>query len=207
MQPYFFPYAGYYRLMREADYFVIFDCVQFPRRGYVHRNRLHKVDGGLDWITLPLEKASQSAKISELRFAAGALEQFQARMRPFACFQPDVWEDAPAELKRLLFQFDRPPVDYLEDTLKHVAARIGAGCQFVRSSQFNLPAELKGQHRVLEIVKELGATRYVNAPGGRDLYDEKYFQEWGVELSFLPLNKASTVSVLETLIRGGSPDL
>jgi hypothetical protein len=39
MQPYFLPYPGYFRLFAAADQVALFDCVQFPRRGWVHRSR------------------------------------------------------------------------------------------------------------------------------------------------------------------------
>src|SRR5277367_4669735 len=75
MQPYFFPYAGYFRLFAASDLFVIYDCVQFPRRGWVHRNRLIDVAGIERWLTLPLEKAPQSALIRDLRFPPDAGER------------------------------------------------------------------------------------------------------------------------------------
>ena len=57
MQPYFVPYAGYFRLFAAADVFVAYDCVQFPRRGWVHRNRLPTATGMSDWLTLPVRNA------------------------------------------------------------------------------------------------------------------------------------------------------
>ena len=57
MQPYFVPHAGYFRLFAASDLFVVFDCVQFPRRGWVHRNRLPDAQGRARWLTLPLSKA------------------------------------------------------------------------------------------------------------------------------------------------------
>src|SRR5437016_2188558 len=63
MQPYFLPYAGYFRLFAASDLFVIYDCVQFPRRGWVHRNRLTDARGLERWLTLPLEKAPQHVLI------------------------------------------------------------------------------------------------------------------------------------------------
>jgi hypothetical protein len=47
MQPYFLPFAEYFRLFAASDVFVLLDDVQFPRRGWVHRNRLHDRGGEL----------------------------------------------------------------------------------------------------------------------------------------------------------------
>ena len=72
MQPYFMPYAGYFRLFAAADLVAIFDCVQFPRRGWVHRNRLPSRKGEARWLTLPLQKVRTSTQISKLRFTGNA---------------------------------------------------------------------------------------------------------------------------------------
>src|SRR6202011_2722341 len=72
MQPYFVPYAGYFRLFTAADIFVAFDCVQFPRRGWVHRNRLALTPGNSDWLTLPIQKSDRDTRIDELVFAPDA---------------------------------------------------------------------------------------------------------------------------------------
>src|ERR1043165_6485184 len=83
MQPYFIPYAGYFRLFAASDLFVIYDCVQFPRRGWVHRNRLVDSFGNSRWLTLPLQRAPQGVLIRNLKFPANARETFAARLRPF----------------------------------------------------------------------------------------------------------------------------
>src|SRR3954465_13729467 len=72
MQPYFIPYAGYFRLFAACDLFVIYDCVQFPRRGWVHRNRLADESGAGGWLPLRLEKTPQDTLIRDLRFAPNA---------------------------------------------------------------------------------------------------------------------------------------
>jgi hypothetical protein len=61
MQPYFLPYAGYFRLFAATDLFVVYECVQFPRRGWVHRNQLVNTAGAERWLTLPLEKVPIAA--------------------------------------------------------------------------------------------------------------------------------------------------
>ena len=68
MQPYWAPYLGYFRLMHAVDVFVVLDDVQFPRRGFVHRNKFRKQNLSEDWVTLPILKASQKTLISELEF-------------------------------------------------------------------------------------------------------------------------------------------
>src|SRR5262245_31097005 len=88
MQPYFFPYAGYFRLFAASDLFVIYDCVQFTRRGWVHRNMLTDVSGEARWLTLPLEKAPQDVLIRDLRFPPNAAELLADRLRRLSLAAP-----------------------------------------------------------------------------------------------------------------------
>src|SRR5438552_4363447 len=173
MQPYFLPYAGYFRLFAASDLFVIYDCVQFPRRGWVHRNLLVDASGAERWLTLPLEKAPQSVLIRDLRFPPNAAEIFAERLRPFPLVAGD-----PASVEPLLaalFDIKGTPLDYIERLLALTARYCRLPWNIVRSSTLNVPAELRGQDRILEIARRLGAQRYVNAPGGRALYDAAAF--------------------------------
>src|SRR6266498_2645840 len=80
MQPYFFPYAGYFRLFCGVDEFVIFDCVQFPRRGRVHRAEVPGPNERLEWLTLPLAYQPRDVLIRDLAFSRNARVQFTDRL-------------------------------------------------------------------------------------------------------------------------------
>src|SRR3954454_12209438 len=72
MQPYFFPYAGDFRLFAAVDEFVIFDCVQFPRRGRLHRTEVAGTSDAPEWLTLPLARQPRDVRIADLSFAPDA---------------------------------------------------------------------------------------------------------------------------------------
>src|ERR1700733_9542258 len=95
MQPYFFPYAGYFRLLAAAETFVIFDDVQFPRRGRVHRCEIPGAGGSLEWLTLPLARQSRDTKIKDIAFAAGARDTFDRRLArlPWLAAARGPWAD------------------------------------------------------------------------------------------------------------------
>ena len=80
MQPYFFPYAGYFRLLDVVDHFVVFDCVQFPRRGRVHRTQVPGPTGGVEWLTLPLASMPREVLIRDLAFAPAARARLDDRL-------------------------------------------------------------------------------------------------------------------------------
>ncbi len=178
MQPYFVPYAGYFRLIDQADTFVIYDCVQFPRRGYVHRNQLPNAAGVMEWLTLPLEKCPRETKIDSLRFPSDVAKRFREQLQSF----PQVEDSVPSAIAEQLFAFEGKPSRYIGSLLMTISAYFGLEAEFVYSSELEIDPNLKAQDRILSIVSELKAERYVNAPGGKDLYDVAEFNAQGVEL-------------------------
>jgi hypothetical protein len=195
MQPYFVPYAGYFRLFAEADLFVIFDCVQFPRRGYVHRNQLPDGQGRAKWLTLPVMPAPRSAAIRALEFADDAVQKFAVARRKFPSLRevPEAWEALFAEMQG-------PLVPWLASSLELCCGALELDCPTILSSTLDIPAHHTGQDRIIEICKTLGATSYLNAPGGRNMYTHEAFRREGIELSFLPPYAGSTWSVLFDLL-------
>jgi hypothetical protein len=205
MQPYFVPYLGYFRLFAASDLFVIYDCVQFPRRGWVHRNRLVDRSGVERWLTLPLEPAPQTILIRDLRFPRDVSERFATRLRPFSLFASDVAAIKP--ILDTLVNLDGDPVDYIERLLHRAVTYLRLPWNTIRSSALGVPDSYRGEDRILEIAKRLGADCYVNAPGGRALYDPARFHEQGVELKFLPAYGGSTASILQRVLQENSSDL
>lgn len=199
MQPYFFPYAGYFRLFTAADTVVMFDCVQFPRRGWVHRNRFALAGGDLDWLTLPLVKAERSIRIDQLRFPADVAVRLEPAIHRFPVLAHALKTKHPL-LQRALDFADSDTAAYLCKMVTHVAAALGFSKPVVRSSSLDIDPDLRAQDRVLAIVKALGATQYVNPPGGRDLYDHESFSSAGVQLRFLTPYGGSMDSILSRLL-------
>jgi hypothetical protein len=195
MQPYFIPYSGYFSLMLKADIFVLYDCVQFPRRGWVHRNRLTDTQGNLKWLTLPLEYMPQSARITELRFDNGGRERLNAQLASFSVLRQET------HLYNELLNVDQSFVDYVESWLSRLASILGIHFNPVRSSSLNLSLEFKNQDRILALCQHFGATKYLNAAGGTELYTPAAFHQRGIELAFLKPWQGSQVSMLERVIR------
>ena len=206
MQPYFIPYLGYFRLLAAVDLFVAFDCVQFPRRGWVHRNQLRDEAGQPQWLTLPLDYAPQDTSIDKMAFPAGAADELRQRMARFpVCRHPAT--DHAARLLAAMTDVRETPARYIGQIMSTAAEELGIGTEIVYSSTLEISPDLKGQERILGICELLGAKAYVNAPGGRDLYDPAVFSARGIELSFLPEFQGNMLSVLQRFSDGALPDL
>jgi hypothetical protein len=93
-------------------------------------------------------------------------------------------------------------VDYLEQGLRQVSRLLGIDCEISRSSSLDLPASLRGEDRVLAIASALGATHYLNAPGGRALYDPARFAGAGIVLEFLSPWQGPGMHLLPDLMLG-----
>jgi len=197
MQPYFVPYGGYFRLMEAADRFLLYDCVQFPRRGWVHRNRLTDRTGELSWLTLPLQKAPQEARIDELLFARERLGDFAKDWTRFPALSAGQLDAHP--LRAELLDFSGSPVDYIERLLRRCCELLGISCEWVRSSTLPVDRSLRGQERILALAESQGAEVYINAPGGRDLYTAEPFEARGIDLRFLSPWKGNYASIVERI--------
>ena len=198
MQPYFVPYAGYFRLLLAADLFVIYDCVQFPRRGWVHRNRLPDQHGKLQWLTLPLAKAPQTTAIQDLAFRPGAAAALAGETARFPVLQRP--NGRGAGLLEALQSVAGTPVSYIERLLQHCAGQLGLPWRSIRSSTLGIAPEVTGQERILAIAAALRARCYVNPPGGRALYDPARFAAAGIQLRFLPDYPGNPASILGRLL-------
>lgn len=203
MQPYFYPYAGYFRLFAATDLFVVLDNVQFPRRGWVHRNRLPDRTGKSAWLTLPLVKTPRDATIAVQRFRDDAATALREQSRRF----PALVDNEDDELVELLNATEGALVDYLVAQLSAVCTRLDITTPMVRASTIEIDPELRAADRLIAITRALGADVYVNSPGGRALYDRATFASQGVELCFLTDHDGPVHSMLHRVLTEPSGSL
>lgn len=67
MQPYFFPYIGYFSLINSVDKFILLEDVQFIKRGWIERNRILSQNSEWNYIKVPLKKHSQNILICDIK--------------------------------------------------------------------------------------------------------------------------------------------
>ncbi len=181
--------------MADVDIFVVYDCVQFPRRGWVHRNKLTHANGSAEWLTLPLAKGDRdNTRIFDLQWADQAQAEWEKRLKEFPILR------AETPLMHDTSMLDLSPCDYLVRGLASVSSMLGFTCRFERSSPLNIAPDIHGQDRILTIASHFDATHYVNAPGGKDLYQQEAFNERGITLEFLPDYTGNYTSILERLL-------
>lgn len=190
MQPYFFPYIGYFQLMAYADRWVVFDDVQFIDKGWVNRNRILHPDPAKQWqfITLPLDGRSRNDRICDLNIKADGKWRAQTLGKLTSYRRKAPHYDATIEFVRECFDTDETNLSrFLVRTLRLTAARLGISTPIDVQTELSLslgPVRHAGQW-ALRISEALGGTQYVNPHGGSEIFEEDEFSGAGIELRFL----------------------
>lgn len=186
MQPYFFPYVGYFQLMAACDVFVILDDVQYiEKAGWANRNRI-LVNGKARWITVPVISAPHTNLFNQRRYKLG--DQVTAKLLKsvlLAYRRAANFKKTYALIEEIL-SFPEPNVAVFNaNLLRRISSLLGIDAKFVVSSEMKKDDALRGQERVIDICDRLGATSYRNPVGGRALYDPQRFLQKGITLEFL----------------------
>lgn len=185
MQPYFFPYIGYFQLINAVDKFIIYDNLEFTKKGWIHRNRY--LQGAADsYFTLPLKKGSDFLKIDERELADTFRDERSKILRKLkGAYQQAPYYDQVFNLINEAFCFEDV------NLFRFVYNSIGLVCNYlditttlIISSQIPIDHQLKGEKKVIALCKATGATEYLNPIGGVELYSKSNFQAENVQLNF-----------------------
>lgn len=184
MQPYFFPYIGYFQLIAAVDLFIVYDNIQYTKKGWINRNRM--LQNGKDvMFSLPLKSDSDYLDVCERELSTDfnrdkLLNQFKG-----------VYQRAPyfAQTFPLVEQIVRYDdinlFRFLHHSIVKTCEHLGITTEIRASSDININHELKNQDKVLALCEAVDANTYVNAIGGIELYSNEAFQSRGIELKFI----------------------
>lgn len=185
MQPYLFPYIGYYQLMDIVDCFIVYDNIEFTKKGWIHRNRI-LMNGEPGYITVNLEKGSDYLMVNERKISPVYVKE---RRRVLAKIEAN-YKNAPffeeiMPFVRQCLEYDESNLfDYILYSIRQVNAYLGIDTEIVISSKIPIDHTLRNKHKLWAISKELEISEYINPIGGMDLYNKKEFAENGVNLQF-----------------------
>lgn len=183
MQPYFFPYIGYFQLVNAADKLVFYDDVNYINRGWINRNKV-LVNGKPTNITVQLKGASQNKLINEIEFIDNRpkiAKTLYLAYKKAPCFE-QVWS-----LIEDVFDHKTETIsDMAAYTVKKTCEYLGVNTSFEFSSQtYADTSELRKEERLIEICKRNNVNEYINPIGGTELYEKTQFAEHGINLRFL----------------------
>ena len=186
MQPYFFPYLGYWQLMNAVDQYVVYDDVNFIKGGRINRNDIlmqHKPGH----INLILSGASPNKLIREVQVNNQPLTQSKLLRTIEQCYTkaPEFSTVMPI-LADIITQTETNLSEYLYYSFQKIGAYLGITTRLIMSSSLDKDCSLKGHHKVISICRLLGGTEYYNSINGVPLYVPHLvdFQQAGIELFF-----------------------
>ena len=185
MQPYFMPYIGYWQLINAVDKFVILDDVNYIMRGYINRNSI-LLNGKPYRFTIPIEKASQNKLIMETK-----LNFTQDKKRDFLMTIHSAYGKAPYYdkvmplIESIINNPERDLTAFIIYSIEKIMEYLGMHTELMVSSKIEKNPALKGEERIIEICKVIGADIYINPSGGRKLYHQEKFAKENIKLYFL----------------------
>jgi hypothetical protein len=188
MQPYFFPYIGYWQLIHAVDRFVIYDDVNYIKGGWINRNRL-LINGEPTYITASLHQSSPYKKICDTTLQLSSIWRNKIlRMVEVTYRKAPYFATVFPVIEKLIRHETHDLSEYLAYALQTLSTFMGIHTEFVVTSRCYENNELSGQERILDICKREGASTYINPQGGRMLYNTEIFCNAGVELRFIIMN-------------------
>jgi len=188
MQPYIFPYIGYFQLINAVDKFVIYDDVNFINKGWINRNRI--LNNGKDSLfTIPLKEASQNKLINEIDINWDSAWKSKFIKTLEQCYKKAPFYTEILPIIEQTLSVDNEPVSkVIEYNLKLICNYLNIKTEIVSSSAIYQNTYLKAQERILDICLQEKVSQYINPIGGLELYDKKFFEAKGLRLNFIKSN-------------------
>ena len=185
MQPYFLPYLGYFQLISSVDCFVVYDTIQYTKKGWINRNQMLR-NGAAVVFSIPLQKDSdfldvKDRKVSQMFEPAKLSAQIEGAYHKSPEFKGTM------QLIDSILQYPSENLfDFIRYSLQRCCAHIGITTPIKVSSEVEGGASaLQGAGRVINICHRTAASIYINPPGGRLLYSASEFHSKGLDLKFL----------------------
>ena len=188
MQPYIFPYLGYFQLINAVDRFIVYDDVNFINKGWINRNSI-LVDNKSFTFTIPLIEASQNRPINEIELVEGDKWRDKLlRTIEHSYKKSPNFSDAYSLITGVI----KSDITYISQlailSLKTVCNYLNILTKFIDSSGIYENRHLKGQMRILSICEKEAASQYINPIGGLELYSRELFEMERIKLNFLKSN-------------------
>lgn len=189
MQPYSFPYIGYFQLIKSVDEFIIYDNIQYTKKGWINRNRIlvNKKD---QFITIPLKKDSDYLDVVNRQISESWDKDKNKILNVIktSYSKTPYFKEVFELISQCLNSSENNLFKFILNSLNHINDYLNITTPIVISSEVNIDHSLKSKDKVLALCKERKANVYINAIGGMELYNKEEFKNNGIELKFIKSN-------------------
>ena len=188
MQPYIFPYIGYFQLIKTTDIFVFYNDVNFIVRGWINRNRILNNNNEY-FFTIGCEKISQNKRICDTKLhfkqkqKTKLLNTIYHNYSKAPFFEP---------VYNIFKETINSSVDFIADlaisSVKNICQFLSIKTVFKSSENLYGNHDLRGPDRLIDICLKENKSVYINLIGAKNIYNKEYFIQRGIELKFLKSN-------------------
>jgi len=191
MQPYFFPYLGYFQLINAVDKFIFYDDVNFIKQGWINRNKI-LLNNKEFLFSIPIKNISPNKKINETEIAS---KQYEKWMEKFLRTIYSAYNKAPSFdiVNSMIEKTIEDNFEYISkltiESIKNVCNYLNIETTFELSSEsYSDSLGFEKAERLIDICKKNNADHYINPIGGMEIYTKEVFEKKNVKLSFLSTN-------------------
>ncbi|MEX2505476.1 MAG: WbqC family protein [Pseudohongiellaceae bacterium] len=182
MQPYLFPYIGYFQLIHASDLFLIYDDVAYIKQGYINRNTILS-ENGVTRFTVPVPGRSSNKLISDLEFSTDVKKILKTIEQSYS--KATYFETVFPLVRQILESKDRSIASVCMTSYQRIFSYLGRDKQFKKTSELDYRRTESAIDRLIILCHKFEGDCYINALGGRSLYTKSDFAAQGVELKFL----------------------
>lgn len=182
MQPYFFPYIGYWQLINVVDTFVIYDDVNYIKKGYINRNSILSGNDS-QRITLEVIGASPNKLINEIQVGNNVKKLLKTLSQTYS--KAPEYDRVFPLIEDILKSREKNLAKFVGGSIVKISNHLKINTKIIFSSDIEKNSNLKAQDKIIDICKELKSLNYINTIGGVNLYDEDRFKKEGIGLNFL----------------------
>lgn len=187
MQPYIFPYIGYFQMIKAVDKFVFYDDVNFIKKGWINRNRI-LVNGDDFLFTVPLTKISQNNLINESKVNKETYQDWKANFLKTlnTNYKKALFYQETFPLIQKILDSNYQTISELAiKSITEIADYLDIQTSFIVSSEKYNNKGMDKQIRLIDICKQEDSNHYINAIGGQELYKKEDFAKEGIQLDFI----------------------
>lgn len=182
MQPYIFPYLGYFHLIMSSDVFVVYDDVSFIKQSYINRNNI-ALGGNKHRFSIPVPKSSSNIMIKDLEYDDKNGKLLKTISQAYA---KAPYYDAVFLLLKNILAYENKSINiFCMNSFLKIFEYLGVTKKIVLSSSLEYDRNAKASEKLISMCNIFDADTYINSPGGRELYDESMFSPHGVDLKFI----------------------